>query len=568
MSVEPRAAPVADGTDATWRDASSIEQRIAALRGWKRLLVAAIAGALSAFAFAPIHAAPILWLTCPLLLLLIRRAPFADDADDTHPLLAGFAAAWAFGFGFHLVGLHWIGHAFLVQADVFAWALPFAVTLMPAGLALFFGAAGLAIAATPATRLAPWASFVIALSVAEWLRSTVLTGFPWNVLGYAITWPLAPMQVLSLTGLFGATVLALTMAVLPAVMASRLRGRGVLGIAGSAATVLIPVAALFAYGTLRLADGPTPPVADVRLRIVQPSIDQTRKWRPDEQRAIFNEHLTLTRAGPADAPVGRANLTSAGITHVIWAEASMPFRPLEAPSALAELGDLLPPNVALVAGLLRTGDIPLDAASGAASARVVHNAVAAFDTNARVQALYDKIHLVPFGEYLPLPGVLSAMGLQTLVRARGGFTPGPRPRRAFAVPGLPALEMLICYEAIFPHEVGRISPRPAALFNLTNDGWFGTWSGPYQHFHQTRARAVEQGLPLVRASNNGISAVLDPYGRVTARLELNEIGAIDAALPQPIAAPVAAMNAIVIFFGLLLAVLVAGLATTGRRTGL
>ncbi|MEM1306842.1 MAG: apolipoprotein N-acyltransferase, partial [Pseudomonadota bacterium] len=513
-------------------------------------------------------AAPILWLTCPILLVLIRRAPFADDADGSRPLLAGFTAAWAFGFGFHLVGLHWIGHAFLVQADVFAWALPFAVTLMPAGLALFFGAAGVAIAATPATRLAPWATFVIALSVAEWLRSTVLTGFPWNVLGYAVTWPLAPIQVLSLTGLFGATVLALTMALLPAVVASNLRGRGALMVAGSAAAAVVPVAALFAHGMLRLADGPAPPVADVRLRIVQPSIDQTRKWRPDEQRAIFNEHLTLTRTGPADVEAGRADLTSAGITHVIWAEASMPFRPLEAPSALEALGDLLPPGVILVAGLLRTGDVPLDATSGTTSNRVVHNAVAAFDADARVRALYDKIHLVPFGEYLPLPGVLSAIGLQTLVRARGGFTPGPRPRQTFAVPGLPALEMLICYEAIFPHEVGRISPRPDALFNLTNDGWFGTWSGPYQHFHQTRARAVEQGLPLVRASNNGISAVVDPYGRVTARLGLNEIGAIDVALPQPIAAPVAATHATVIFFGLLIVVLVAGLATVRRHIGL
>ncbi|MEO0729749.1 MAG: apolipoprotein N-acyltransferase [Pseudomonadota bacterium] len=559
-----------------------LEAWLIALRGWRRALVSFGAGVATAFAFAPTHLGPVLFAAIPCLLVLITRCPVScispanvsarSETDHASPTSSwsAFMTAWLFGFGFHLVGLHWIGNAFLVQADVFAWALPFAVTLMPAGLALFFGLAGVVTARVPSRVLAPWAVFVVAFSLAEFARATVFTGFPWNIVGYAITWPLAPMQILSVTGLHGATVIAFIMALLPALVVSRAAARrgGVeaakgrtFGGAGLAfvAALILPMAALFAFGAYRLA---LPLPADqpaIKLRIVQPSIDQTRKWRPDQQRAIFDEHLQLARQGPDGALPDLA-----GITHVIWAEASMPFRPLKSQPALREIDRMLPADVTLIAGLLRgPTTIGLSVVGELNRAPRVYNSVVAFDDTARPLATYDKIHLVPFGEYLPFPRLLSAIGFETLVRQRGGFTPGPRPRSVFRASGLPPIEMLICYEAIFPHEIGRTIIRPAALFNLTNDGWFGTLSGPYQHFHQTRARAVEQGLPLVRVSNNGISAVVDPYGRIKASIGLNVVGAIDSNLPKPIEQPIAGRFANQIFAVFL--ALVAAFGVIARR---
>ncbi len=307
---------------------------------------------------------------------------------------------------------------------------------------------------------------------------------------------------------------------------------------------------MLGYGLYVIPAGPHPTVEDVRLRIVQPSTPQHEKWMQEKQRAIFDEHLQLS----SSLPDGRKD-DLAGVTHLVWSEASMPFLPLSSPEALGEIGALLGNGKYLIAGALRldtaqtpaptngpaqpgaqpaaqtSGQTP-DLYSGRPARPRAYNSLLVFGQGGGLAGLYDKIHLVPFGEYLPFQQTLESIGLESLTRIRGGFAIGETPRRLMQVPGLPPFAPLICYEAIFPAAILQTPERPGFLLNVTNDGWFGAITGPFQHFHQTRVRAVEEGLPLVRASNNGVSAVVDPFGRITARLGLNVRGSIDADLPK------------------------------------
>jgi apolipoprotein N-acyltransferase len=499
------------------------------LTGWRATAVAWTAGVASVLSLAPFFWWPVLFVTLPVLAWLLEGAGRPRRAA---------VIGWWFAFGYFLFGLFWIGEAFLVEAETFLWALPFAVTLLPAGLALFWAAATAAAVAitppmTPARADPYWlwqrlAALALALSAAEWLRGHVLTGLPWNVLGYALTAPDTMMQAASVLGIYGLTLLAVVVFVAPAVIWSGQRLPAHRWQGGAVAAVA--VAAIWLYGATTLRHATTAMVPDVRLRVVQPSILQTEKWRPENQRRIFDEHLDLSTRKPDGTADGLA-----GISLVIWPEASMPFQPLKSPEALGLIGDLLPDGTYLVAGALRTEDLP---ASGPGMdegpRREVFNSLMAFgragNTKGALVALYDKIHLVPFGEYLPVSSVLAKIGLRQLTRMRGGMTANPGPRSLFVVPGLPAFGPLICYEAIFPGAVMPVN-RPTALINVTNDGWFGNTTGPRQHLHQARVRAVEEGLPLVRAANNGISAVIDAHGRIVGRLDMNVRGSLDSGLP-------------------------------------
>jgi apolipoprotein N-acyltransferase len=289
---------------------------------------------------------------------------------------------------------------------------------------------------------------------------------------------------------------------------------------GAAAILLVPLAVMIACGSLRLSAGSPPAVAGVKLRLVQPNVPQREKWQADKQALFLQRQIELSRRSPAGILDNMA-----GITHVVWPEAALPFVPLERPDVLAAIGDMLPEGVHLLAGVLRVDRTVVDRL-------VAYNSIASFRDNGQPAALYDKTHLVPFGEYLPFQRTLEAIGLMALTRQRGGFSIGEVPRPVLNVPGLPAVGPLICYEAVFPGAVVDGPVRPALLLNLTNDGWFGNSTGPRQHFHQARMRAVEEGLPLLRVANNGITAVVDPYGRELARLDLDVMGVIDTGLPS------------------------------------
>ena len=493
--------------------------------------MAFLAGAASVLAMAPFFLWGVLFFTMPVLVLLIDGAVesaakgiTASSRPTVRRALYAGSIGWWFGFGYFLAGLFWVGEAFLVEAERFAWLMPFAVTLMPAGLALFYAGAAAAAACFWRPGEERIIALALALSAAEWLRGHILTGFPWNVLGYALTWPLPLMQSAGLIGIYGLT-LAVILITAPPILAlakvasnpDRRRASLAIGI-----LALLPLPVAWGYGTIRLAEPQPPPVDGVRLRLVQPSVPQRDKWRPERQRDIFFDHVDLSQQRPDGSFDGLS-----GITHVIWPEAAMPFLPLETPAALEAIANMLPEGTILLAGALRA-DGTTDAELGR---RRAFNSLIALNSDGQPVGIYDKVHLVPFGEYLPLQPVLERLGLQKLVGWRGGFSSGQSPRPLFDVPGLPPVGALICYEAIFPGAVVQSASRPQALINVTNDGWFGLTTGPHQHFHQARVRAVEEGLPLIRVANNGISGVIDANGRVLARLDLDERGVIDSPLP-------------------------------------
>ncbi len=558
-----------------------LAQAIAALDRWPRRLLAFAAGAISSLAMAPAFLWPVLFLTWPVLVWLIDRETALrgvleqgagqesgpDAAREARPGAARKAGpdagagtaqeagrdgssgrfrghflrhkaaqlkgsaliGWWFGFAYFLAGLYWVGAAFLVEADKFAWLMPFAVLLMPAGLALFWALA----AALAAFLWRPGPARVIALALAfmvlEWARGVVLTGFPWNNIGYALTADPALMQLAALFGTYGLAFWSVALFAAPAVLgdpaAFGARGHPFL------LAVMVLLALAYGFGQLRLMNRAKAGVPDARLRLVQPAIDQKAKWRPENRRAVFERLIAVSRQRPDG---GQDALES--ITHLIWPESAPPFLLLRSPEARKALAELLPAGTTLLLGAMRMSEE--SAAQGAPPKRRYYNSIMALDSNAELIALYDKSHLVPFGEYVPLRGLLERMGLEPLTRMRGGFTAGDG-LKTLTVAGLPPLSPLICYEAIFPGEVARrdVRPRPKWLLNLTNDAWFGESAGPYQHLHQARVRAVEEGLPLVRVANTGVSAVIDPYGRTIAHLGLNVRGTIDARLPKALATP-------------------------------
>jgi apolipoprotein N-acyltransferase len=374
-------------------------------------------------------------------------------------------------------------------------------------------------------------SLALMLAGAEWLRGHILTGFPWNVLGYALTWPLPLMQVSGLIGIYGLTIVTIIVLTAPLVLAAD-RQAGVIGrrwwIAGIVAPALLLVS-MAAFGAVRLASSDPPGDPKLMVRIVQPSVVQREKWRPENQERIFKDHIRLSHQNE------RGEIDGArGIKLIVWPEAAMPFLPLNSPDALEAIGEMLPSGSFLASGALRL-DPPNPNVAG--SRRRVYNSLLVFGEGGKPVATYDKTHLVPFGEYLPLQRALEAIGLEQLTRLRGGFDTGVVPRPLLRFDGVPPMAPLVCYEAIFPGTVVHGSARPEALLNVTNDGWFGNTTGPRQHLHQARVRAVEEGLPLLRAANNGISAIIDGRGRLLARLDLNAKGAIDSPLPAPLGQP-------------------------------
>jgi apolipoprotein N-acyltransferase len=275
------------------------------------------------------------------------------------------------------------------------------------------------------------------------------------------------------------------------------------------------------WGTSRLHSAGSA-TTGVRLRIVQANIDQANKWRPENSAEIFNTYLDLTKSGGGDRRLD-------GISLVVWPETAMPFFLAESAQALAAIGDTLPEDTSLLVGSGRI--VEERDAQDRLAATQVYNSLLVIGDQGEILDVYDKIHLVPFGEYLPFQDFMESLGIFQLTGVRGGFSAGAG-SRLLAIPGAPRARPLICYEIIFPDEISNSGPRPGWLLNVTNDAWFGGSAGPYQHFHQAQLRAVEQGLPVVRAANTGISAIIDPYGRVLGEIGLKKEGVVDGLLPE------------------------------------
>jgi apolipoprotein N-acyltransferase len=484
--------------------------------GWRRRGIAFAAGAVSTLAMPPFFAFPVLWLTFPVLVWLIDGAVAETRSGRIRRLRPAFAIGWWFGFGYFLASLWWIGNAFLVEADQFAWLMPLAVIVFPAALALFWG---LGVAVAQALWSEDWRrvfALAFGLGGAEWLRGHLLTGFPWNALGYALTAGEILMQSAALFGIYALCVIAVAIFAAPAAMAPA-NGEGRRNFVLPSLAILA-VAGLGLYGVLRLSQATAAFVPDVTIRIVQPALDQLQKWDPDSKDSVLSTYFQLS--APENTPLAKGTI-------LIWPESAFPFPLTQDPGVLAAIAELLPAGTALVTGAYREEYPPNDV-------RQVYNSIYAIGDDGTILDAYDKIHLVPFGEYLPAGHFLAGLGIQQL--APEPFTAGPS-RRPITLPFAPSFVPLICYEAIFSGEILGDGERPAFVLNLTNDGWFGRTIGPYQHFHQARVRAVEEGLPLVRAANTGISAVIDAYGRTTALTELGAATMIEARLPAAISAP-------------------------------
>jgi len=465
----------------------------------RRLAVAAALGAVGALAFEPFRLFPFLLFAYAALVLLLDGAAAGNRRFRDAALIG-----WSFGFGFFLVGHYWIGYAFLVDAAAHAWQMPFAMVLLPIGLGLFYAAASAL--CMFAWRPGAQRVFLLALMffAAEWLRGHILTGFPWNLPAYGWGASTALLQSAAILGAYGLSLLTLLFgASLALLITGRARAKFL------PAALAVVFLGLWGYGEARLYAASDAVVPGMRLRIVQPSTAQNEKYVPENLVRNWRRLVDLSLTPAARQP-----------THIIWPEAAPPFVLDRVPQALEEIANLTGDSRALLTGQVRVAE--------ESGQRRFYNSFAIFGSHGKLLGTYDKFHLVPFGEYLPLEGILRSLGFSEIA-ADTGFSAGPGPK-TLSVPGTPPFGPLICYEVIFPNEVTG-EPRPAWFVNLTDDSWFGPNTGPMQHLLIARVRAIEEGLPIARAANSGISAVIDAYGRVRARLDLGLRGVIDADLP-------------------------------------
>lgn len=463
------------------------------MKGWRRWLLLYALGAMAALAMPPVFAFPLLVPSFCGLVLMLREARSWKQAA-----LFG----WLWGLGYFTVGLYWLCIALLTEPEKFAWLIPFTLIGLNGLFAIYTALAGVALYKlkpcgwrTPLVLAAVW-------TVMELARGHLFTGFPWNLPGYAWAFSDAMSQSVSVVGIYGLSFLTVLAAGAP------LAGKRF------ALAAWLGLCVMAALGAWRLSEAPPSHVDGVRLRLVQANIAQHHRWNPRLQMQHVQKHLEMTHSSGFE-----------DVTHVIWPETSVPYALGREATLIRLLMEAAPPGGALIVGSLR--------AEGEEESFRVWNTLSVIAPERGIVASYDKHHLVPFGEFMPLRALIP----------QGWFTPAGAVdfssgsgARNVSAPGLPPFSPLICYEVIFPGEaVAQEGGRPGFLLSITNDAWFGASSGPYQHFHMARFRAIEQGLPMVRVANTGISAVVDAYGRVEAELGLNEEGVLDAPLPRALA---------------------------------
>ncbi len=496
------------------------------LWGWRRLFVSVLAGIVAALAAPPIYLIVALFFSLPVLTWILDGVS-AQSSSFWNRAPAAFMTGWAFGFGYFAPNLYWVSEAFLVDADAFSWMIPFVVVLFPLGLGIFHGLATLfaAVFWTPGVgRVFVLASCFTAM---EWVRGHIFTGFPWATSGYSAGAFEGLEQLAAYGGLYSLTFLVVLAGASPAVLAADDDdlGRGMSGRMFGMASILVATAMVWVVGATRLSNSELAYDAETRVRIIQPNIAQNRKWDPKYRTEIFTSLLELSDMATNPEVTGVKD-----VTHVLWPESAIPFLLEANPQATQKIADLLPPNVTLITGALRRGAPGQTVQPNDNRAR---NSVLVIDHEGRIVASYDKFHLVPFGEYLPLASILEPLGLRQLVTLPGGFVPGSGPR-TIALQNAPPVSLLVCYEIIFPRAVINRGHRPGWILNVTNDAWFGDSIGPRQHFAQSRMRAIEEGLPVVRVANTGISAVIGPNGQILKSLGIGRRGVIDSSLPKPI----------------------------------
>ena len=477
--------------------------------GFKRFIIAFMAGALANFALPPFDFFAVLFISFPIFVWLIDGASKQPDKGFIAARKPAFITGWSFGFGYFTSGLWWLGNAVISSGEEAYWALPLAIFALPALLAIFYGLAAVLARTFWDNSLGRIFSLSASFGVMEFLRATVFTGFPWNTIGYAgMPVPVA-MQSSEIIGIFGMSVITVFIASVPALLATKNGFKPAMLFA-----VFLAVLHL-GYGVYAI-NQPMPDNSEHIIRIVQPSIDQEEKWDDDKRAEIFETYLKLSAEPPAEDQE-RPSV-------IIWPETAVPYILTKTPGALAQIADTLTIGQTLLAGAVRLEE------SVNGEADKFYNTIYVINDEGQIIGSSDKHHLVPFGEYLPFENILRSIGFTPIAETFGGFSAATT-QRVLELSNNLSLLPLICYEAIFPKYSYNNDTSLDALINLTNDAWYGNTPGPHQHLRQAQLRAVETGLPLIRSGNNGISVVTDARGRIIDGMALNFVGTLDIVLP-------------------------------------
>lgn len=468
-----------------------------------------VLGSLTAFAFAPYKQIWTIFLAFPYLFYFLSKTNTKKNA---------FFYGWIFGFGQFVFGLHWISNAFITKSVDLIWLVPIGILGFPFVLAFFTGLMGLVYHLLfrnylKHIDLRSVFCFACVWYFFEYLRSTLFTGFPWNLMGYAF-WPFdSILQTTYIYGIFGLSFLTVLWASLPYFLCKAKTHFIRIGVF---LFLCLTIGGAYFYGEKRLEDHPielSDYYPDVMLRLVQGNIAQDYKWEPRLAYEHLKIHKDLSKSENWE-----------NITHIIWPETAVPFTLNQDQNCRDALCEIIPLKGHLIVGGNRYDK---DHVSGVFKR---WNSLYALNAQGEIEGFYDKQHLVPFGEYTPLKGVLP---IDKLVEGGLDFSPG-RTSSVLTLKNLPPFRPLVCYEVIFSDEVPDLHNRAKWFLNITNDGWYGNSAGPYQHLQMTRIRAIENGMPLLRVANTGISAVVDSYGRMLQTLSYGVRGIIDTKLPKPL----------------------------------
>lgn len=455
-------------------------------------------GWLTVAALPPFYIFPVLFVTFPLLLWLLEKQKNFRQA---------FKIGYAFGFAFFAFGFIWIGNALLIEAKSFGWLYPIVWLACGAFFGLF-AAFPAALSRYAPTKVANYVSFVCWWVVFEWLRSWFLTGFPWNLIGTALAFNDNLLQAASFGGTYFLSFLLLLLAGAPYLYLSSPSQKQLLK---TLFFILFLGGSLYGYGYLRLKNTPLQE-GKTTLRIVQPSIPQTMKWNEEALLQNLRQYVDLS-----------LQKNNENIDFTIWGETAVPFPQNVDNPQLQQILPAVPPHGYLITGLIRyTRDL---------NTYKPYNSMFVINPQGQVVGFYDKSHLVPFGEYIPLREYLPSW-IRPLANVIGTFGAGNGPQN-LTIDNHPSFGGLICYEVIFPGQIIDRASRPEWLVNLTNDGWYGDSSGPRQHLVSARLRAVEEGITVARVANTGISALISPYGQIIKSINLNQSGFADVKLPSP-----------------------------------
>ena len=477
--------------------------------GWRRMLLLFVAGIVAASSAAPLFFVPGLFVAMPVLVWCLDGA--ARMKGWKRFFSPAFRIGLAFGLGYFTAALHWLGAAFLQEGGIFPLLMPFAILGLAGILALFWAVA------TALAHLV-WSGGALrvvllagALSLAEYARGHLFSGFPFDLLGYSLTANDEMAQAAALLGVYGLTfVAALASMTIALIWPADERGlvRRLVPFFLSIGVIALQIG----YGSWRLDTTEVTQRTDMRVRLAQPMITAHADWDAADPANVMDRLISLSESGTG----------LEDITHLVWPESVFPFFLQDYPDALARIARMLPPGTLLLTGAPRA---PLADELAQNVDNPGYNSILAIANSGEIVGSYDKSHLVPFGEYLPFADFWKLFGIRQFVPGTNGWAAGDG-RRLLQVPGTPPFLALVCYEAVFPGDIGDVA-KAEFILNITNDAWFDGSIGPAQHAHMARLRSVETGLPMLRASNTGTTIVTDPLGRITARLEERQVAAVD-----------------------------------------